>query len=37
MSSHCAEKLISWRYDYDAFGRRIRKADEETGKSTLFF
>ncbi|EPY5262369.1 Uncharacterized conserved protein [Klebsiella variicola] len=27
----------SWRYEYDVFGRRIRKTDEETGKSTLFF
>ncbi|EJE3221915.1 RHS domain-containing protein [Salmonella enterica] len=27
----------SWRYEYDAFGRRIRKTDEETGKATLFF
>lgn len=27
----------SWRYEYDVFDRRIRKTDEETGKSTLFF
>lgn len=27
----------SWRYEYDVFGRRICKTDEETGKSTLFF
>ncbi|VYT90763.1 hypothetical protein [Metakosakonia massiliensis] len=27
----------SWRYRYDAFGRRWRKEDEQTGKATLFF
>ncbi len=27
----------SWRYEYDVFDRRIRKTNEETGKSTLFF
>lgn len=27
----------TWRYEYDAFGRRIRKTNESNGESTLFF
>lgn len=27
----------TYRYQYDAFGRRIRKTDEDSGQSTLFF
>lgn len=35
--SRATPSTHSWRYEYDVFDRRIRKTDEESGQSTLFF